>query len=85
MIPIFQIGLFNMKYYCLQNNKYKVVKIERKEMKNGRSFTTILLEQTELKKEIKLKELIDTSESDILKQHLQYPNRLSLLYKKEEK
>ncbi len=67
------------------NNKYKVVKIERKEMKNGRSFTTILLEQTELKKEIKLKELIDTSESDILKQHLQYPNRLSLLYKKEEK
>jgi hypothetical protein len=67
------------------NNKYKVVKVERKEMKNGRSFTTILLEQTELKKEIKLKELIDSQETDFLKKHLQYPNRLSLLYKKEKK
>ena len=44
-----------------------------------------MLQQIGIKNEIKLKELIDSNETDILKKHLQYPNRLSLLYAKEGK
>lgn len=65
------------------NNKYKVIKQEVKEMEKGRSVTTITLEQTGINNEIKLKEFIDDNEKDILKKHLQYPNRTSLLYTKE--
>ena len=68
------------------NNKYKVVKTESKKMDGGRSVTIITLELIGTKSEqIKLKELIESEEMDFLKKHLQYPNRLSLLYKKEEK
>ena len=35
-------------------------------------------------KQIKLKELFDSQETNFLKKHLQYPNRISLLYKKEQ-
>lgn len=67
------------------NNKYKVLKVETKKMDKGRSFTVITLEQIDAKNEqIKLRELIDSDETDLLKKHLQYPNRISLLYKKEE-
>jgi hypothetical protein len=65
------------------NNKYKVVKTEAKKMDGGRSFTIITLEQIGTKNEIKLREFIDDNETDILKKHLQYPNRSSLLYTKE--
>lgn len=65
------------------NNKYKVVKTESKKMKGARSFTVITLEQIGTKNEIKLREFIDDNETDILKKHLQYPNRTSLLYAKE--
>ena len=65
------------------NNKYKVVKTEVKKMEGGRSFTIITLEQIGTKNEIKLREFIDDNEKDILKKHLQYPNRSSLLYTKE--
>ena len=65
------------------NNKYKVVKTEAKKMQGGRSLTVITLEQIGTKNEIKLKELIDNNETDILKKHLQYPNRTSLLYNNE--
>ena len=67
------------------NNKYKVVKIEAKKMEGGRSLTIITLEQIGVKNEIKLREFIDDNEKDILKKHLQYPNRSSLLYTKEAK
>lgn len=63
------------------NNKYKVVKTEAQKMQGGRSFTVVTLEQIGVKNEIRLKELIDNNETDILKKHLQYPNRSSLLYK----
>ena len=66
------------------NNKYKVMKAEVKKMEDGRSFTVITLEQVGIKTEIKLREFINDKETDILKKHLQYPNRLSLLYKKGE-
>ena len=65
------------------NNKYKVVKTEVKKMEGGRSLTVITLEQIGTKNEIKLREFIDDNEKDILKKHLQYPNRTSLLYTKE--
>jgi hypothetical protein len=65
------------------NNKYKVVKTEAKKMQGGRSLTVITLEQIGTKNGIKLKELIDNDETDILKKHLQYPNRTSLLYNNE--
>ena len=65
------------------NNKYKVVKTEVKKMEGGRSLTVITLEQIGTKNEIKLREFIDDNEKDILKKHLQYPNRSSLLYTKE--
>jgi len=65
------------------NNKYKVVKTETKKMEGGRSLTVITLEQIGTKNEIKLREFIDDNEKDILKKHLQYPNRSSLLYTKE--
>jgi hypothetical protein len=65
------------------NNKYKVVKTEVKKMEGGRSLTIITLEQIGTKNEIKLREFIDDNEKDILKKHLQYPNRTSLLYAKE--
>jgi len=65
------------------NNKYKVVKTEAKKMQNGRSLTIITLEQIGTKNEIKLREFIDDNEKDILKKHLQYPNRSSLLYTNE--
>jgi hypothetical protein len=65
------------------NNKYKVVKTEVKIMEGGRSLTIITLEQIGTKNEIKLREFIDDNEKDILKKHLQYPNRSSLLYTKE--
>ena len=63
------------------NNKYKVVKLETKQMEGDRSFTVITLELLGTKNEIKLREFIDDNEKDMLKKHLQYPNRLSLLYK----
>jgi hypothetical protein len=65
------------------NNKYKVVKTEAKKMDGGRSLTIITLEQIGTKNEIKLREFIDDNEKDILKKHLQYPNRSSLLYTQE--
>jgi len=65
------------------NNKYKVVKTEVKKMEGGRSLTIITLEQIGTKNEIKLREFIDDNEKDILKKHLQYPNRSSLLYTQE--
>jgi len=65
------------------NNKYKVVKTETKKMEGGRSLTIITLEQIGTKNEIKLREFIDDNEKDILKKHLQYPNRSSLLYTQE--
>jgi hypothetical protein len=65
------------------NNKYKVVKTESTKMEKGRNFTIITLEQAGTKNEIKLREFIDDNEKDILKKHLQYPNRTSLLYTKE--
>ena len=65
------------------NNKYKVVKTEAKKMEGGRSLTFITLEQIGSKNEIKLREFIDDKEPDILKKHLQYPNRSSLLYTNE--
>ena len=65
------------------NNKYKVVKTEYTKMEGGRSLTIITLEQIGTKTEIKLREFIDDNEKDILKKHLQYPNRSSLLYTKE--
>ena len=65
------------------NNKYKVVKTEIQKMQGGRSLTVVTLEQIGIKNEIRLKELIDNNETDILKKHLQYPNRKSLLYKNE--
>ena len=63
------------------NNKYKVVKTEAKKMEGGRSLTIVTLEQIGIKNEIRLKEFINNDETDILKKHLQYPNRTSLLYK----
>ena len=66
------------------NNNYKVVKVETKNMEDGRTFTIINLEQIDSSNEIKIREFIDDNETDILKKHLQYPNRLSLLYKKGE-
>lgn len=66
------------------NNKYKVVKTEAKKMEGGRSLTIITLEQNGIKNEIKLREFIDNNETDILKKHLQYPNKKSLLYKEGE-
>ena len=66
------------------NNLYKVKNIETIKLEDGRSITSIILEQSGIKNEIKLKELIDDTEPDILKKHLQYPNRVSLLYKKGE-
>ena len=66
------------------NNNYKVVKVETKNMEDGRTLTIINLEQIDSSNEIKIREFIDDNETDILKKHLQYPNRLSLLYKKEE-
>lgn len=65
------------------NNKYKVLEVKTTKLDGGRSITTITLEQIGTKNEIKLREFIDDGEMDILKKHLQYPNRLSLLYKKE--
>jgi len=65
------------------NNKYKVVKTEIQKMQGGRSLTIITLEQIGTKNEIKLREFIDDNEKDILKKHLQYPNRSSLLYTNE--
>ena len=65
------------------NNKYKVVKTESTKMEGGRTLTIITLEQIGTKNEIKLREFIDDNEKDILKKHLQYPNRSSLLYTKE--
>lgn len=64
------------------NNNYKVTKLETKNMEDDRTLTIITLEQMDSKNEIKLKELIDDTEPDSLKKHLQYPNRISLLYKK---
>jgi hypothetical protein len=52
-------------------------------MEGGRTLTIITLEQIGTKNEIKLREFIDDNEKDILKKHLQYPNRTSLLYTKE--
>jgi len=66
------------------NNNYKVIKVETKQMKGARSFTNITLEQIGIKNEMKLIQFIDDTETDILKKHLQYPNRVSLLYKKGE-
>ena len=66
------------------NNNYKVVKVETKNMEDGRTLTIINLEQIDSSNEIKIREFIDDNETDILKKHLQYPNRLSLLYKKGE-
>jgi hypothetical protein len=66
------------------NNKYKVLKTEAKKMQGGRSFTIITLEQVGIKNEIRLKEFINNDETDMLKKHLQYPNRTSLLYKTEQ-
>ena len=66
------------------NNNYKVVKVETKNMEDDRTLTIINLEQIEASNEIKLREFIDDSETDILKKHLQYPNRSSLLYKQKE-
>ena len=65
------------------NNNYKALKVETKKMEGDRTLTIISLEQIETKKEIKLREFIDDAETDILKKHLQYPNRSSLLYTKE--
>ena len=65
------------------NNNYKVVKVETKNMEDDRTLTIINLEQIEASNEIKLKEFIDDTETDILKKHLQYPNRTSLLYTKK--
>ena len=66
------------------NNNYKVVKMETKNMEDDRTLTIITLEQIEASNEIKLREFIDDTETDILKKHLQYPNRTSLLYKQKE-
>lgn len=67
------------------NNKYKVVKTDTKNMDNGRSITVITLELIGTKTEsIKLKELVDSDETSFLKKHLQYPNRISLLYKNKK-
>ena len=66
------------------NNNYKVVKMETKNMEDDRTLTIITLEQIEASNEIKLREFIDDTETDILKKHLQYPNRISLLYKQKE-
>jgi hypothetical protein len=65
------------------NNNYKVVKVETKNMEDDRTLTIINLEQIDSSNEIKLREFIDDAETDILKKHLQYPNRKSLLYTKE--
>ena len=65
------------------NNNYKVLKVETKKMEGDRTLTIISLEQIATKNEIKLREFIDDAETDILKKHLQYPNRPSLLYTKE--
>jgi len=66
------------------NNNYKVIKMETKNMEDDRTLTIITLEQIEASNEIKLREFIDDTETDILKKHLQYPNRTSLLYKQQE-
>ena len=66
------------------NNNYKVVKVETKNMEDDRTLTIITLEQIDSSNEIKLKEFIDDTETDILKKHLQYPNRTSLLYKQKQ-
>ena len=63
------------------NNVYNVKNIETIKLEDGRSITSIVLEQTGIKNEIRLREFINNNELDILKKHLQYPNRLSLLYK----
>ena len=65
------------------NNNYKTLKVETKKMEDDRTLTIISLEQIEATNEIKLREFIDDNETDILKKHLQYPNRSSLLYAKE--
>ena len=65
------------------NNNYKALKVETKKMEGDRTLTIISLEQIATKNEIKLREFIDDEETDILKKHLQYPNRSSLLYTKE--
>ena len=65
------------------NNNYKTMKVETKKMEDDRTLTIISLEQIEATNEIKLREFIDDNETDILKKHLQYPNRISLLYTKE--
>ena len=65
------------------NNNYKALKVETKKMEGDRTLTIISLEQIATKNEIKLREFIDDAETDILKKHLQYPNRSSLLYTKE--
>ena len=65
------------------NNNYKVLKVETKKMEGDRTLTIISLEQIATKNEIKLREFMDDAETDILKKHLQYPNRSSLLYTKE--
>ena len=57
------------------NNKYKALKTETVKVKGGRSFTTITMEAIVATNEIKLKELIDYKERDILKRHLQYPQK----------
>jgi hypothetical protein len=66
------------------NNLYNVKNIETIKLEDGRSITSIVLEQKGIKNEIRLSEFINNNELDILKKHLQYPNRLSLLYKKGE-
>jgi hypothetical protein len=58
--------------------------METKNMEDDRTLTIITLEQIEASNEIKLREFIDDTETDILKKHLQYPNRTSLLYKQKE-
>jgi len=57
------------------NTKYKVLKTETTKVNGGRSFTTITMEEIGATNEIKLKELIDYKERDILKRHLQYPQK----------
>lgn len=72
---------FQQEVLLPSNNKYKVIKTETKKMENNRTFTVIELEMIGAKNEqvIKLKELMEDESMDILKKHLQYPNRISLV------
>ena len=72
---------FQQEVLLPSNNKYKVIKTETKKMENNRTFTIVEMEMVGTKNEefIKLKELIEDENVDILKKHLQYPNRISLI------